>query len=105
MQRALAGHEIVGDIRGEGLMIGVELVADRASKRAFDPALKVGPRTMKAGMARGILCRALPHRDVLAFSPPLILTEAEADEIVAALAGAVGQIRDELFTSGDWRPA
>lgn len=105
MQRALAGHEIVGDIRGEGLMIGVELVADRASKRAFDPALKVGPRTMKAGMARGILCRALPHRDVLAFSPPLILTEAEADEIVAALAGAVGQIRDELMAKGDWRPS
>src|SRR5690349_13152647 len=49
-------HHHVGDIRGRGLFLGIELVADRASKAPFDPALKLHARIKREAMARGLMC-------------------------------------------------
>jgi L-2,4-diaminobutyrate transaminase len=49
--------------------------------------------------------RPLPHGDILGFSPPLIVTREEIDEIVERCRRAVARVRDEMIRSGDWRPA
>jgi len=93
---ALAGHRIVGEVRGEGLAAAVEFVADKDDRVYFDPALKVGPRIYAATLARGVISRALPQGDILGFAPPLCLTRDEADIVVKAVAGAVESVEKEL---------
>ncbi|KGM31869.1 aspartate aminotransferase family protein [Inquilinus limosus] len=93
---ALAGHRIVGEVRGEGLAAAVEFVADKDDRVYFDPALKVGPRIYAATLARGVISRALPQGDILGFAPPLCLTRDEADIVVKAVAGAVESVAAEL---------
>jgi L-2,4-diaminobutyrate transaminase len=93
---ALAGHRIVGEVRGEGLAAAVEFVADKDDRVFFDPALKVGPRIYAATLARGVITRALPQGDILGFAPPLCLTRDEADIVVKAVAGAVESVAAEL---------
>ncbi|WP_404710286.1 aminotransferase [Sphingomonas sp. MMS24-J13] len=100
LSQALAQHEIVGEVRGVGMLAAVEFVADRAAKRRFDPALKVGARLSAAARARGLITRAMPHGDILGFAPPLVLTSAEADRIVEITADAVRDVADQLAREG-----
>ncbi len=93
---AVGDHPIVGDIRGEGMLAAVEFVADRDTRRFFDPALKVGPRIAAALAARGVLGRGMPEGDILGFAPPLCLTREEADIVAAATKGAVEAVAAEL---------
>ncbi|MDO8882953.1 aminotransferase class III-fold pyridoxal phosphate-dependent enzyme, partial [Pseudotabrizicola sp.] len=89
LQDALSSHPHVGDIRGEGMLAAVELVADRYSRRFYDPADKIGPRIASAMLDRGVIARAMPQGDILGFAPPLCLTRAEADIITGVTAAAV----------------
>ncbi|WGS19284.1 MULTISPECIES: aminotransferase [unclassified Bradyrhizobium] len=88
--------EIVGEVRGVGLLAAIEFVADRHTKRRFDTQLKVGARISKAARDRGLIARAMPHGDILGFAPPLIVSEAEIDEIVELAHAATKQVLDEL---------
>lgn len=88
--------EIVGEVRGVGLLGAIEFVADRQTKRRFDPQLKVGARISKAARDRGLIARAMPHGDILGFAPPLVVSEAEIDEIVDLAYRATKQVMDEL---------
>jgi 4-aminobutyrate--pyruvate transaminase len=86
LQRELqqfASHPLVGEVRGAGLIAGVELVADKASKRPFAPQLKVGPRAFAIGHQHGLIVRAIG--DTLALCPPLIINEAQVHEVVSRL--------------------
>jgi 4-aminobutyrate--pyruvate transaminase len=98
LRRRFAGHELVGEVRGVGMIGAVELVADQAARRNFDPALKMGLRLAKLGEAHGVISRALPN-DSLAFSPPLIMTAAEVttmlDRFERALDELTVQVRRE----------
>lgn len=82
MQQAFAGLPIVGEVRGIGMLAAVEFVADPATKRRFDPGLKVGARISAAAREAGLIARAMPHGDILGFAPPLVMTPAEVDEMV-----------------------
>ncbi|MCK1440511.1 aminotransferase [Bradyrhizobium sp. 15] len=88
--------DIVGEVRGVGLLGAVEFVADRQAKRRFDPQLKVGARISKAARDRGLIARAMPHGDILGFAPPLVVSESEIDEIVDLAYQATKQVMDEL---------
>lgn len=88
--------EIVGEVRGVGLLGAIEFVADRQTKRRFNPKLKVGARISKAARDRGLIVRAMPHGDILGFAPPLVVTESEIDEIVDLAYRATKQVMDEL---------
>ena len=91
LRRRFEGHELVGNVRGIGLIGGIELVADKDRRANFDPTMKVGGRLGKLCEANGVIVRILSN-DVLAFSPPLIITAAEIDEML----DGVGRALDEL---------
>ena len=101
LREAFDNHPIVGEVRGVGLMAAVEFVAKREPRRFFAPELKVGVRIAAACVQERLIARAMPHGDILGFSPPLILTEADAAEIVARARRAVDKVTDELVRSGD----
>ncbi|MBB4423938.1 L-2,4-diaminobutyrate transaminase [Bradyrhizobium sp. CIR48] len=96
LKEKFAQLEMVGEVRGVGLLGAVEFVADRQAKRRFDPELKVGARISKAARDRGLITRAMPHGDILGFAPPLVVSEAEIDEIVDLAYKATKQVMDEL---------
>lgn len=83
----------VGEVRGQGLMVAVELVADRATKAAFDPAKKIVGKVKAELEARGVFTRNV--RDILCFAPALVITEAQVDRLVEATRGAVAAVLPE----------
>ena len=80
-------HPHVGDVRGLGLMIGVELVRDPETKQSFPPSTRFGSRVAALCQERGVLIRNLS--DTFIISPPLVLTRAQADTVVDAFEAAI----------------
>jgi 4-aminobutyrate--pyruvate transaminase len=95
LRRRFAGHELVGEIRGVGLIAAMELVGDKATHANFDPKMKVGPRLVKLCEEHGVIGRALPS-DGLAFSPPLIITREEVDAVLDGVDTALGELTVQL---------
>src|SRR6201999_4668358 len=85
--QTLAAHPLVGEARGVGLIGAVHIVADKASRAALPPAAGIGPVIQQSAMDRGVLLRAGP--DAVYVCPPLIITKAEIDEMMAAVSGAL----------------
>jgi hypothetical protein len=89
------GHEHVGDVRGRGLFLGLELVADRASKRPFAPARRLHARIKSEALARGLMVYAMggtidgQRGDHILLAPPFIVTDAALETIVERLAAAI----------------
>jgi len=103
LRQLFADHPLVGEIRGVGLIAGVELVADRVKKTAFDPKLQIGPRSARLLQEEGLLSRGMVNS--LAFSPPLVITEAEIDEMVERFGRGLARIADELVKDRSWKAA
>ncbi len=78
--RRFADHPLVGDVRGVGLIAGVELVRDKGTRAQFDPPGSVGPRFVANAQSQGLIVRNL--QDTIALCPPLIITDAEIDEVL-----------------------
>lgn len=89
-------HPHVGDVRGRGLFVGVELVRDRDSKATFDPALKLHAAVKREAMQRGLMVYPMGgtidgvHGDHILIAPPFICTAQQIDTIVERLSGAIG---------------
>ncbi len=90
----LARSRIVGQIRGRGLLAGVQLVEGRKPKRFFEPALKVGPRIAAAAEEHGLFIRAIG--DIIAICPPLIICGDEIETLAHRLALAVADVEATL---------
>ena len=86
--RSFADHPLVGEARGVGLIGALELVADKTSKRSFAPFQGVGARAAAITEQEGLIVRALG--DSIGFCPPLIITEAEIDEMFNRFSRALG---------------
>ena len=99
MQKALrerfAEHPLVGEVRGVGMVAAVELVADKAARANFEAGRKVGPRLMKLGEDNGVILRGLPG-DSIAFSPPLVITEGEVDEMLDRFGRALDELSVQI---------
>ena len=93
----LRSHEIVGDVRGLGLLAGVEFVRDRESKQLFDASLGVARRVWLAALENGVIFRPLGG-DVIATSPPFVISEEQIDRLVEVLDAAIGRVSQELKT-------
>jgi adenosylmethionine-8-amino-7-oxononanoate aminotransferase len=88
--------DIVGDVRGQGMIAAVELVADRATREMFDPQLGVGRAVVKEAFERGLICRAVGGLDIIALSPPLVITRQQVDTLVGTLAEAIRTVQMRL---------
>lgn len=88
-------HPHVGDIRGRGLFRGVEFVADRDTKEPFDPARKLNAKIKKNAFDAGLVCYPMGgtidgvRGDHVLLAPPFIIEDAQIDELVSKLSGAV----------------
>jgi len=89
-----ADHPLVGEVRGVGLMTGIEMVADKTTRAQFSPARKVGATVDKHARANGLITRFVGDR--IAFSPPLIITEEEIDQVADRLGKALDATWAEL---------
>lgn len=85
-------HPHVGNVRGKGLMLFVEVVADTATKARLDPSFNLSVRLTAATRERGIIVR--PVNDGIAISPPLTIQQPELDVVADAIAGSI----DEVFS-------
>ena len=88
----LGDHPNVAEIRGEGLMIALEFVADREKKLRVDPSVKPHRQVVAAAKENGLIIRPLPHGEVCSFAPPLVFSEADAEKTVEILGAAVDQV-------------
>jgi L-2,4-diaminobutyrate transaminase len=96
LHEAFDDHPLVGEVRGTGLIGAVELVASRDPARPFERALGVGQQIARKCLERGLITRALPDADTIAFSPPFVVSEDEVDEMVGRAREAVDEVAAEL---------
>ena len=84
---SLISHPLVGEVRGKGLLAGVELVADKYTKEAFDVKYSVGKYCADRAEEHGLIIRAIG--DTIAFCPPLIITEPEIKLMISRFISAL----------------
>jgi adenosylmethionine-8-amino-7-oxononanoate aminotransferase len=95
LRAALARHDAVGDVRGRGFLIGVELVADRATRAPFPAARALAETIGQCAFADGLICYATGGNvdgiegDTILLAPPYIASDAELEEIIERFARAV----------------
>jgi adenosylmethionine-8-amino-7-oxononanoate aminotransferase len=95
LQERFGNHPYVGDVRGRGLFQGLELVADRGTKKPFDPARKLNARIKAEAMARGLMVYPMggtvdgTHGDHVLLAPPFIIDGTAVDAIVERLGDAI----------------
>ena len=100
LREAFAAHPLVGDVRGVGLIAGIELVADKDTKEPFAAETKVASRVAQRCLEEGLIVRALPAGHVLAFSPPLCITRAQVDEVVDRFGRGLTAVGDDVVRQG-----
>lgn len=93
---ALAGHPLVGETRGVGLIGAVELVADKPTKRTFPAEKKVALYLQQRCAANGVILRALG--DSIVFCPPLIIMPDQIDELFTKFEKSLNETRDWVAT-------
>lgn len=99
LREELLDHPLVGEIRGVGMVAGIELVADKPTKRSFDPKLAVQVMVYKEMMRRGVLVRPIPN--TVAVSPPLVFTESEIETLVGALKESLDTTMNTLSSTAN----
>jgi len=98
LRENLGSHPNVGDVRGRGLFIGIEFVADKASKAPLDPKAKTHNKVQKAAMQHGLMVYGMGgtidgrYGDHVLLAPPYIIEEAHESELVEKLTAAVGEL-------------
>lgn len=96
VRESFTGHPLVVDIRGRGLIAAVEFGRTGDRPTPFDPADKVGARITRRSLELGVITRALPAADTIAFSPPFVVTDDELETMVRTTRKAADEIAREL---------
>ncbi len=97
--KALGQHPLVGEARGLGLIGGLELVADKASKRSFAPQHAVGARAVRFAEEQGLIVRTVAG-DVLTLCPPLVISAVQIEELFGRLGRALDKTLDWVTREG-----
>ncbi|MDQ8727994.1 aminotransferase [Bradyrhizobium sp. LHD-71] len=97
--RALESHPLVGQVRGAGLMWGVEIVKDKATKAAFDTKLQVGVELSDICFSRGLNTRSLGS-GIMTFTPPLIVSEQELSIAVSKFTESLDELHGRMTKDG-----
>lgn len=82
--QAFAEHPLVGEVRGLGLVAGIEMVSDKAAKRSFNSKANVGLYLERRCQEHGVILRSLG--DTLTVAPPLVINDSEIDSIIDVVA-------------------
>jgi 4-aminobutyrate--pyruvate transaminase len=96
--RGFADHPLVGEVRGLGLVAGLELVRDKKTKQGFDSKAGIGLHIERCCQEHGVILRALG--DTLTVAPPLVISEAEIDDILRGVGAALGETLDHARREG-----
>jgi 4-aminobutyrate--pyruvate transaminase len=96
--RKFAEHPLVGEVRGIGLIGGIELVRNKTTKEPFDPTAGVAAFAVKCAQANGLLTR--PLGDTIAFCPPLIINEAQIGDMLARFGRALDDTHNWVGQQG-----
>jgi len=103
LRDAFENHPHVGDIRGRGLFRGIEIVEDRASRKPFDPKLRMHARVKRKAMQAGLMCYPMGgtidgvQGDHVLLAPPFIVDETQLDELVDKLSTAIDTLQEETI--------
>jgi len=95
LESAFGQHPHVGDIRGRGLFLGMEIVSDRSTKEPFDPGLQINKKIKRNAFEAGLACYPMGgtidgrRGDHVLLAPPFIMTDDQVDEVVSKLAIAI----------------
>lgn len=92
--RSFADHPLVGDVRGVGLIGAIEMVADKKTKKMFDPYGSAGLACERACHENGLILR--PLGDTMAFCPPLVITREEIDDLFERFGKALYAVTEML---------
>ena len=95
LRRRFADHPLVGEVRGCGLIAAVELVADKAGHKNFDPKTKVGGRLTQICEENGVIVRAVTN-DSLCLSPPLVISTSEINEMLDRVGNSLDDLTVQL---------
>ncbi|HBE16228.1 MAG TPA: aspartate aminotransferase family protein [Cyanobacteria bacterium UBA11149] len=93
---------LIGDVRGKGLLLGLEFVQNRDTHQPFPRSLHIAENIMKIGLENGLILRARfgtgvgVDGDHLLLSPPFIITESQCDELVSKLELTIKQVKQSL---------
>ena len=98
----LADHPLVGEVRGVGLIGAAEMVADKATRRPFDPKHGVGFQFVQFAQKHGLICRMLG--DSVALCPPLVINDGEIDEMFDMYERALADTEAWVTKEGLRRP-
>ncbi len=96
--KAMEDLPLVGQVRGQGLMICTENVMNKTTKEALPDGVNESKRISDAAEAMGLIVRPMAHLNVM--SPPLTITEAQVDFVAEVLEKAIRQVTDELVREG-----
>ena len=102
-RKSFSDHPLVGEVRGVGLMAGIELVSDKKNKIPFDPSVQIGEKITRLLLEEGMINRAIIN--TIAFSPPLVVTEGDVDEMAERCGRGLTKLADQLISEGMWKAA
>jgi L-2,4-diaminobutyrate transaminase len=96
LRERLGDNPFVGNIRGAGLMVAVEFVADKDRRRFFEPQTQPHRIVARKALEEGLQVRALPYGEIASFSPPLCIRRHEIDEVVERFSRGLERAMPEL---------
>ncbi|MDH5355996.1 MAG: aspartate aminotransferase family protein [Gammaproteobacteria bacterium] len=102
LKNQFSGHPHIGDIRGRGLFLGLEIVQDRDSKDAFDPSLAINQAFKKTAFENGLICYPMGgtidgnQGDHVLLAPPFIIEDSHVDELINKLDKTLTQVLNHL---------
>ncbi|TAM56310.1 aminotransferase class III-fold pyridoxal phosphate-dependent enzyme [bacterium] len=105
LEQLARSHPLIGEVRGVGLMQGLELVADREHAVSFDPSVKITARAVEIAFAHGLILYPAGtgaterHRDQLLIGPPLSIERAEIDELLSLLDAALSTLEADVSSA------
>lgn len=97
--KTFADHPLVGNIRGVGMMGALELVADKETRRSFDPSHHVKTHLVDRAREHGVIIRYAVSGDTLSFAPPLIITKSEIEELLVRFSRALDETTKWIDTN------
>jgi len=92
----LNGCPIIGEVRGAGLLAGLQIVKSKSPKTFFERADKAAPTLQSAIREEKVLLRGLPSADTIAVSPSFVITEQQIDAMVSAVVNGAAKVQEKF---------